>query len=202
MPHKKTGSKKGLNIETYIVKIKNEVDKGLVLQKDARESLNGIIQCLVDKYLLSVVELLYRQEKLTACARDVQTVTNILLKGQLARHAVAQGTRANTLYMSYLPKKGKDRVSIAEKAGLVLSPARIESYVRKEIVDHKANARMSKNTAVYLAAVLEYIIGEIIGLCRKTVKPDKNHNRKVSMETLHEVIRKDNDMLGSLCSCL
>lgn len=210
---KKAGAKKaspaqkGLKLETFILKIKDTFpEKDLVLKKDARDAIHKIIVCLVDNYVKAVVTLAEHSRKHTVSAREVQSATRILLKGELSKHAVSEGTKAVTKYLSFSPKKDKRGftvpVSGAEKAGLRMSPARLDSYLRQQIPDYKVDTRVTETAPVYLAAVLEYVIVELMDISSKKAVADASKKRQVTSECLLDAIRGDPEMLGTLCSCL
>ena len=198
----KGNTNKSLNIENYIVKIGKDLFSNLTIKKDAREAIHKILHCLTNKYVETLVTLVEHNNTKTIKGRDVQSATRILLKGQLAKHGVSEGTKAVTKTLNFQPIKGKLRVSSAEKAGIIIPPSRIESYLRNEVEEHRVGVRQTADSAVYLAAVLHYITAEIIELAKKKVVVDKNHNLKMSAECVHDAIREDNELMATLCSCL
>jgi histone H2A len=82
--------------------------------------------------------------------------------------------------------------SQSKRAGLVFPVGRIASHLRKG----RYASRVSKSAAVYLAAVLEYTVAEILELSAKAVL-QRNKSKRITPRALTLAIRHDAD-LGTL----
>jgi histone H2A len=91
-------------------------------------------------------------------------------------------------------KKGSkgSSVSKSKRAGLIFPVGRVASQLRKG----RYAARVSSSAAVYLAAVLEYTVAEILELSAKAVVQRGKGNR-ITPRALTLAIRHDAD-LGTL----
>src|SRR3989338_4290320 len=79
---------------------------------------------------------------------------------------LSEGVKAVTLFNQSLSKKNSVRTSRTSRAGLLFSVSRVENIMR----DLSIRDRLSFNSAVYLAAVIEYIIAEILELSGNEAK--------------------------------
>jgi histone H2A len=91
-------------------------------------------------------------------------------------------------------KKGgrSGAVSQSKRAGLIFPVGRIASQLRKG----RYAARVSSSAAVYLAAVLEFTVAEILELSAKAVL-QRGKGKRITPRALTLAIRHDAD-LGSL----
>lgn len=194
--NKKRPVRKDLDLGVYIQKLGKMHFPDAIVPKASKEEINRIIKKVCDQYVLGLVAMLQHEQKKTSSSKDVQTLTKVILKGLLIRYAVSEGTKAVTKKTAYVPKRGKKRVSTAEKAGIVVSPSRVENYIRQEIAEHTLDKRVSEDMAVYLSAVLEYLINEIIELAQQ-----KDHD-KITVENIKAAIHEDEDLHASLCCCV
>jgi histone H2A len=87
---------------------------------------------------------------------------------------------------------GRTAVSKSKRAGLIFPVGRIASQLRKG----RYAARVSTSAAVYLAAVLEYTVAEILELSAKAVL-QRGKSKRVTPRALTLAVRHDAD-LGSL----
>lgn len=83
-------------------------------------------------------------------------------------------------------------MSQSKRAGLIFPVGRIASQLRKG----RYAARVSSSAAVYLAAVLEYTVAEILELSAKAVL-QRGKGKRITPRALTLAIRHDAD-LGSL----
>lgn len=96
------------------------------------------------------------------------------------------------------PKRtaGKKSVSRSSKAGLIFPVARIGSLLRKG----QYAARVSASSAVYAAAVLEYLTAELLELSASALAAGAKKGKKlrrISPRTITLAVRSDAD-LGAL----
>jgi len=118
----------------------------------------------------------------TLSSRDVQTAARLVLPGELAKHAVSEGVKAVTKFYQKAP--GSKR-GLSSSAGLQFPVTRIRNYLR-----HKWFAlRISKSAPIYLAAVAEYMVAEVIELSGNAARD----NRKACISPRHIFVALVND---------
>lgn len=62
--------------------------------------MNSFINDIFEKIALEAARLVRYNKKQTLSSREVQTAVRLLLPGELAKHAVSEGTKAVTKYTS------------------------------------------------------------------------------------------------------
>lgn len=87
-------------------------------------------------------------------------------------------------------KKGGSR---SAKAGLIFPIGRVGTLLRRG----QYARRVGASSAVYLAAVLEYLTAELLELTVKAASQQKNKSKRLSPRTLTLAVRHDDD-LGAL----
>ena len=105
------------------------------------------------------------QKFATLSSRAIQNGVRLVLPGQLAQHAVSEGTKSVTKYSNNEPSGNK-----AARAGLTVPPSLLERIMR----GRGCSKRVGESAPVYLAAVAEYLIAEIIELSGNAAR-DNNH---------------------------
>ena len=103
-------------------------------------------------------------------SRDIQTATRLVLPGELAKHAVSEGTKAVTKFCgSYVGSYVDGDESMTRAAGLqfcVPSVAAIASRVQHGSI-------LSVGASVYLTAVVEYMVAELLELAGNAARDYK-----------------------------
>jgi len=192
------------NFEVYIKKIQKQIHPDQRISKDSllliQFIVNFVLLKLAQKAVMLAQPLDYEAKprktplgKKTISSRDIQTAVKLVLPGELAKHAVTEGTKAVVKYTSFEPKRGqKPPIKASTKAGLHFSVARTHNLLRRNI-----SLRIGETAPVYLAAVLEYIAGEILELAgnhsqeqkMNTVMPRHIKDAVVKDEELHRLMR-------------
>ena len=109
--------------------------------------------------------------------REIQAAVPFVLKGELAKHAIAQGVKAVAKYEATPVEpaaKGakKHPVSRGSRAGLLFPVTRIG----KIMSETSTHSRKSDTAAVFLTAVVEYVVAEILELAGNMAR-DNNRTR-------------------------
>merc|ERR1711939_1075004 len=93
-------------------------------------------------------------------ARAIQTAVRLKFTGELAKHAVSEGTKALTKFTSNSSKTNDSRSNRSSQAGLqflVEGTAALAAKLQPGVV-------LSEGAACYLSAVLEYMVAELMEL--------------------------------------
>ncbi len=70
------------------------------ISKKAMSIMNSFINDTFDRLAEEAIRLARYNKKSTLTSREIQTATRLLLPGELAKHAVSEGTKAVTKYTS------------------------------------------------------------------------------------------------------
>ncbi|OQR93946.1 histone H2B isoform 1b [Thraustotheca clavata] len=100
---KKTGSKKGKRTEsysTYIYKVLKQVHPETGISKRGMSIMNSFINDIFERIASEAGKLSRYNKKSTLSSREIQTAVRLMLPGELAKHAVSEGTKAVTKFTS------------------------------------------------------------------------------------------------------
>jgi histone H2A len=125
-------------------------------------------------------------------SRDVQTAVRCVLPGELAKHAVSEGTKAVTKFTS---SSSADSKPLGPLAGL-----QFPVNGTGELFDGYTGGFCSKGAAVYLSAVLEYLSAELCELAGNAARD--NQTGIISPRHIMLAVRNDEELnklyLGSV----
>jgi histone H2B len=103
---KKVGEKKGrkkTKAETYkiyIYKVLKQVHPDTGISSKAMSIMNSFINDIFDRIASEASRLARYNKKPTITSREIQTAVRLILPGELAKHAVSEGTKAVTKFTS------------------------------------------------------------------------------------------------------
>lgn len=83
---------------TYIFKVLKQVHPDTGISGKAMAIMNSFVNDILDKLADEASRLSIIAKRSTITAREIQTVARLMLPGELARHAVSEGTKAVTKY--------------------------------------------------------------------------------------------------------
>jgi histone H2B len=84
----------------YIYRVLKQVHPETGVSKRSMQILNSFVNDIFEKIALEASKLVRYNKKHTLSSREVQTAVRLLLPGELAKHAVSEGTKAVTKYSS------------------------------------------------------------------------------------------------------
>eukprot|EP00798_Chlamydomonas_sp_ICE-L_P020651 gene20651-biopygen29419 len=99
----KKKAKKMAKAETYkiyIYKVLKQVHPDTGISSKAMGILNSFINDIFDKIASEAARLARYNKKPTVTSREIQTAVRLVLLGELAKHAVSEGTKAVTKFTS------------------------------------------------------------------------------------------------------
>ncbi len=99
----KKKTKKMAKAETYkiyIYKVLKQVHPDTGISSKAMGILNSFINDIFDKIASEAARLARYNKKPTVTSREIQTAVRLVLPGELAKHAVSEGTKAVTKFTS------------------------------------------------------------------------------------------------------
>lgn len=96
-------SRKKLKVETYkmyIYKVLKQVHPDTGISSKAMLIMNSFINDIFEKIAAEASRLSRYNKKPTITSREIQTAVRLVLPGELAKHAVSEGTKAVTKFTS------------------------------------------------------------------------------------------------------
>ena len=85
---------------SYIFKVLKQVHPDTGISKKAMSVMNSFINDIFDRIATESGRLVRYNKRGTLTSREVQTAVRLLLPGELAKHAVSEGTKAVSKYTS------------------------------------------------------------------------------------------------------
>jgi histone H2B len=95
-PHRRRAE----TFSVYIYRVLKQVHPETGISKKSMSIMNSFINDIFEKIASESSRLVRYNKKHTLSSREVQTAVRLLLPGELAKHAVSEGTKAVTKYSS------------------------------------------------------------------------------------------------------
>merc|ERR1740117_194201 len=92
--------RRGETFSVYIYRVLKQVHPELGVSKKSMSIMNSFINDIFEKVAGESSRLVRYSKKHTLSSREVQTAVRLILPGELAKHAVSEGTKAVTKYSS------------------------------------------------------------------------------------------------------
>lgn len=84
----------------YIYKVLKQVHPDTGISSKAMSIMNSFVNDIFERIAVEASRLAHYNKRSTITSREVQTSVRLLLPGELAKHAVSEGTKAVTKYTS------------------------------------------------------------------------------------------------------
>lgn len=84
----------------YIYRVLKQVHPETGISKRSMSIMNSFIHDIFEKIAGEAGKLVRYNKKQTLSSREIQTAVRLFLPGELAKHAVSEGTKAVTKYTS------------------------------------------------------------------------------------------------------
>ena len=105
---KKSSKKKVETYKIYIYKVLKQVHPDTGISSKAMSIMNSFINDIFEKIATEAAKLARYNKKPTVTSREIQTSVRLILPGELAKHAVSEGTKAVTsAFFSKSPQRSK-----------------------------------------------------------------------------------------------
>ena len=95
---KKARKKSTESFTIYIYRVLKQVHPDTGITKKSMSIMNSFINDIFEKICAEAARLVRYSKKTTLSSREVQSAVRLLLPGELAKHAVSEGTKAVTKY--------------------------------------------------------------------------------------------------------
>ena len=97
---KRTKKRRTESYGIYIYKVLKQVHPDTGISTKGMSIMNSFISDIFDKIANEAGKLVRYNKKGTLTSREIQTAVRLALPGELAKHAVSEGTKAVTKYTS------------------------------------------------------------------------------------------------------
>ncbi|CAD6232538.1 GSCOCG00006939001-RA-CDS [Cotesia congregata] len=84
----------------YIHKVLKQVHPDTGMSMKAMSIMNSFVNDIFERIAAEASRLVHYNKRSTITSREIQTAVRLLLPGELAKHAVSEGTKAVTKYTS------------------------------------------------------------------------------------------------------
>lgn len=97
---KKRRRKRRESYSIYIYKVLRQVHPDTGVSSKAMSIMNSFVNDIFERIAAEASRLAHYNKRSTITSREIQTAVRLLLPGELAKHAVSEGTKAVTKYTS------------------------------------------------------------------------------------------------------
>ena len=96
----KSHKKRKESYAIYIYKVLKQVHPDTGVSSKAMSIMNSFVNDIFERIAAEASRLAHYNKRSTITSREIQTAVRLLLPGELAKHAVSEGTKAVTKYTS------------------------------------------------------------------------------------------------------
>ena len=97
---KKRKRKRKESYAIYVYKVLKQVHPDTGISSKAMSIMNSFVNDIFERIAAEASRLAHYNKRSTITSREIQTAVRLLLPGELAKHAVSEGTKAVTKYTS------------------------------------------------------------------------------------------------------
>lgn len=170
---------------TYIKKVAKQIDPSLQISNECVFQINTVLNLLGNKLAIESFKFSNSKGKTTVNKNEIVTVVELFISGELIRFAKNEMDKA-------VARAG--RSTVPSEAGLLFPPSRVSKYFKPY------NTRVSIDTKIALAAVLEYLSAEIIEQISNCTRDDRK--KTMSVRHMSIAIRNDKELSTLICNTL
>merc|ERR1739845_54101 len=96
----KRRAKRKESFSIYIYKVLKQVHPDTGVSSKAMSIMNSFVNDIFERVAAEASRLAHYNKRSTISSREIQTAVRLLMPGELAKHAVSEGTKAVTKYTS------------------------------------------------------------------------------------------------------
>lgn len=173
------------NFRVGIKKVLTQVHPETGISMSAMNTMDGMLKNTFYNLCAEVSRLCLMNKAQTANSRMVQSAVRLCFPGELAKHAVSEGTKAITALTAKGSGTVKKRTSLSARAHLQFSAGRVKRMMKKM----RVAARLSSAASVYMTAVLEYLAAEVLELAGNAARDNKKarvNGRFITLAVRHD----------------
>ena len=97
---KKRRNRRKESFGIYVYKVLKQVHPDTGISSKAMNIMNSFVNDIFEQLASESARLAHYNKRSTISSREIQTAVRLLLPGELAKHAVSEGTKAVTKYTS------------------------------------------------------------------------------------------------------
>ena len=106
MQERQRGKPKSKRIDTfsvYVYRVLKQVHPETGISKRSMSIMNSFISDIFENIMIEATRLSKYNKKRTLSSKEIQTAVRLMLPGELAKHAVSEGTKAVTKFTAQHP---------------------------------------------------------------------------------------------------
>lgn len=179
------------NFESYIHKVLKQVHPSVGLTKDAKAEINNLCNIFIENIIFGANILLQKSHNITMTPKEIHSSIRMRFPKGLKKQSVEAGTKAVNKYSSkkkLRKKSGSEKTPKAVLADLIFPVVRIEHAIRALSIGERIGA----GSGVYLAAVIEYLVAEILELSGNAALD--NRKQRINVRHILIAIRNDEEL--------
>lgn len=97
---KKRRARRKESYSAYIYRVLKQVHPDTGISSKAMSIMNSFVNDVFERIAAEASRLAHYNKRSTISSREIQTAVRLILPGELAKHAVSEGTKAVTKYTS------------------------------------------------------------------------------------------------------
>ncbi|KAI7908352.1 putative Histone H2B [Pyricularia oryzae] len=98
---RKKSKKRKETFSIYIYKVLRQVHPDTGISSRAMSIMNSFVNDIFERIATEASRLSHYNKRSTISSREIQTAVRLILPGELAKHAVSEGTKAVTKYTQH-----------------------------------------------------------------------------------------------------
>jgi histone H2A len=158
--------------------------------QSATDAIDSLVKTTLGKIKDQACKLTLLKGGKTIDIKILTAALELFFPDELAKHAIAEGTKAVTQYHTdSQDSQDSQATTQAAKAGLVFNVGRVKRHLKDHIT-----LRVSQDTPVFLAAVLEYVTAEILELAGRNA--ESRSRKTIDTKAVHCSIHEDVELKG------
>lgn len=182
--------KKSHYFELYVTRVMKQVSDKNTLTLNAKQQLNSFICIFINRLASDIIKLLEFVNRKICTTKEVSSVLHIMLNegaSHLLQNCISEGEKAVETYKLFDPDN-KNHISKCNKAGIIFPPTLIDKMLKK----HNITISHISHTSVYIAAVCEYLIYEILDVA--AVNYCGGDKKRITIKELDLAVRHDHEL--------
>lgn len=175
--------KKSHFFELYITRILKQIDPAFSISNDAKLQLNSFLCILINNLCSHIKKLLVFCNKRICSIKEIKIAARFFFKGKLLINSIAEGQKAVDNFSSFDPSL--KNVAKNTRANIIIPP----SLISKIFKDNCIAFSSSSPASVFLAAVLDYLIHDILDL--SVILCRDNKRTRINIHHIQSVVNND-----------